>query len=501
MTHTSPWQDEKRPEYPALAKDGEFDVVIVGGGITGLTAAYLLKREGKRVAVLEKGRIGDGETSHTSAHLAAHIDTRVPSLIRQFGEDGARLVLQGGMAAIDTIEAIVEENGIECEFQRVPGYLHGSLEHDRDESEALHKDLAAGERLGFPVRFIEECAVAGKPAVCYPDQGVLHPTRYLAGLARAVHGDGCVVHENSDVTEIEEDPPVVIAGAIRMRCGYVVVATHVPLQGAAGTTRAMLFQTKLYPYSSYVLQARLPAGRLEPGLYWDTSDPYYYTRTRQGPEGDLVIFGGGDHKTGQQTDTAACYAQVESVLHRLWPDAVVTHRWSGQVIETPDGLPYIGEIVPHQFCATGFAGNGLTLGTLAGLMAVDAATGAANPWHQLFDPSRKVGLRSATEYVAENVDYPVHLVAGWLSRRRHGSVRAIQPGEGVVLMLHGKRVACHRSSAGELSKVSAVCTHLGCIVAFNAAEQTWDCPCHGSRFLPNGDVIGGPAEKPLETIR
>jgi glycine/D-amino acid oxidase-like deaminating enzyme/nitrite reductase/ring-hydroxylating ferredoxin subunit len=501
MSHTSPWQEADRPRFAELRTDGEFDVVVVGGGITGLTAAYFLKREGKRVMVLERGRIGAGETGHTSAHLAIHIDTRVPDLIKRFGETGAGLVLQGSMTAVDSIEAIVEEHGIQCEFERVPGFLHGSLQGERDETDDLHKDLAAAERLGFPVQFVEEGPIAGKPAVRYQDHALFHPTKYLEGLARAVAGDGCVIHEQSEVTEIEEDPPVVIVGDIKVRCGYVIVATHVPLQGAAGTTRAMLFQTKLYPYSSYVLQARLPAGRLEPGLYWDTSDPYYYTRTRRGPDGDYIIFGGCDHKTGTESDTAAHYAQVESMLHRLWPDAVITHRWSGQVIETPDGLPYIGEIIPHQFCATGYAGNGLTFGTLAGIMAADAATGVTSPWKELFNPSRKVGLRSAGEYVAENVDYPVHLVSGWLSSRKHGSVRAIQPGQGAVLMFNGKRVACHRSRTGELSKVSAVCTHLGCIVEFNPAEQTWDCPCHGSRFLPGGEVIGGPAEKPLEKVK
>lgn len=499
MEHRSPWQEPAGTRYPAIIKDAEFDVVVVGGGITGLTAAYFLKQSGKRVAVLEKGRIGTGETGHTSAHLAWHIDTRVPDLIKQFGESGAQLVLQANMTAIDAIEMIVEEQEIACEFERVPGYLHGSLTEQRDEADALHRDFAAAERLGFSAQYLEECPV-GKPGVRYPDQALIHPTRYLAGLAEAVQGDGSVIFEESEVSAIEDDPPIVRVRDVRLRCGYVVIATHVPLQGATGTTRALLFQTKLYPYSSYVVQARLPVGRLEPGLYWDTSDPYYYTRTRRGHDGDYIIIGGGDHKTGQQTDTDACYRQVERVLHRYWPDAVVTHRWSGQVIETPDGLPYIGEIIPHQFSATGFAGNGLTFGTIAGLMATDAVAGVENPWRQLFDPARKVGLRSAGEYLAENVDFPVHLVAGWIGKWKRASVRSIRPGHGEVLTLKGRKVACYRSEAGELSKVSAVCTHLGCIVAFNDAEQTWDCPCHGSRFTTAGDVIGGPAETTLERI-
>jgi Rieske Fe-S protein len=324
--------------------------------------------------------------------------------------------------------------------------------------------------------------------------------RYLQGLARLVDGDGCAVHEHSEVTEVEEGYRVTANGH-RVSCDHLVIATHVPLTGASGTLKAAAFQTKIYPYSSYVVGARVPQGVLPFGLYCDTSSPYYYLRVS--PLGDeaYAILGGADHKTGQEQDTEARYVDIEATLFQLLPQATIDHRWSGQVIETSDGLPYIGETAPGQFVATGYGGNGLTFGTMAGIMARDAVIGQANPWQKLFAPGRTT-LRGGTwDYLVENIDYPYHLVAGWLrGAEQDPDLRKLQPGEGRVVRRQGKRLACHRGEDGELSIVSAVCTHLGCIVRFNQAEQTWDCPCHGSRFLPNGQVIGGPAEASLEKV-
>jgi Rieske Fe-S protein len=212
-----------------------------------------------------------------------------------------------------------------------------------------------------------------------------------------------------------------------------------------------------------------------------------------------VIFGGEDHKTGQATDTPACYAALEASLTRLVPDIEVTHRWSGQVIETNDGLPYIGETSAHQFAATGFSGNGMTFGTLAGMMARDAALGRSNPWRDLFDIDRKT-LRGGTwDYLKENKDYLYYLVRDRFAASEK-SLRAVPRGEGRLVELNGEQVAAYRDPKGVVTLRSAVCTHMGCHVAWNGAERTWDCPCHGSRFKPDGDVLAGPAESPLAEV-
>jgi Rieske Fe-S protein len=235
-------------------------------------------------------------------------------------------------------------------------------------------------------------------------------------------------------------------------------------------------------------------------LFSDTSDPYFYLRVHEERDQLYAIFGGEDHKTGQADDTDACFERLERTMREILPAATPERRWSGQVIETSDGLPFMGKTAEHQFVGTGYSGNGLTFGTLAGIMAHDEVVGADNPWRALFDPDRKKLFSGLMTVVSENIDYPYHLIIDRLRQDRRSGVESVGRGEGRVLVVDGKRVACHRTDDGKLVMVKAECTHLGCLVRWNHAERTWDCPCHGSRFSPDGTVIGGPAEEPLERV-
>jgi Rieske Fe-S protein len=270
--------------------------------------------------------------------------------------------------------------------------------------------------------------------------------------------------------------------------------------GLTGLAGATAFQTKLALYTSYVIAGRVPRGIVPDALWWDTADPYAYLRVEPHRDFDLVIFGGEDHKTGQQDDTMSCYRRLEERLTAILPDVEVMHRWSGQVIETPDGLPYIGQSAEHQYAATGYAGNGLTFGTLAGMMISDAILGRTNPWSELFEPSRKAVTRGLWDYVKENADYPYYLIRDRFTGADAQSLRAVKRGEGKIIERDGSKVAAYRNAAGAVTLRSAICTHMGCVVGWNAAERTWDCPCHGSRFTPTGDVISGPAEAPLANV-
>jgi glycine/D-amino acid oxidase-like deaminating enzyme/nitrite reductase/ring-hydroxylating ferredoxin subunit len=499
MTRTSYWQQASMQAFPPRTLPRRVDVIVVGGGITGLTAAHLLKSSGKRVALFEKDRIGSGETARTSAHLTHVTDVTLTDLVKRFGDDAARLVWSGGETAIDLIESQVETLGIDCGFQRVPNFLSAKFNRDGERDEDLEAEAATARRLGFAARYETSGPIAGRPAVAYPDQAIFHPLQYLDGLARAVDGDGSMVAEQSEVMEVIDDPLTVVVNGEPIECDYLVIATHAPLMGKSGVVRATLFQTKLYPYSTYVVGARLPKGAMRPLLCSDTDDPYYYLRVHEDEEGPYAIFGGADHKTGQADDTARCFDDVERMLLRLIPDATVDRRWSGQVIETSDGLPFMGETSEQQFVATGYAGNGLTFGTLAGLMAHDAALGVGNPWRELFEPTRK-DVRALGTIVAENIDYPLHFIADRLRRRSGTTSEALRAGEGALLSLDGQRVAAYRTNDGTLVRLNPSCTHMGCLVRWNASESTWDCPCHGSRFTAEGEVLGGPAEEPLERL-
>ncbi len=496
---TPVWQQIELGSYDPLERPGHFDVVVVGGGITGLSAAHFLKAAGKKVCLLERERLGSGDTGQTTAHLTCVTDTRLTQLVKSFGREQAALTWYAGNSALDLIERIATDHGIPCEFRRTPGFLHAALDGDRDETAEIEAEVELARELGFDVDFVRSVPVVDKPGMRVRDQAKFHPRAYLAGLARLVAGRGSVIHELSEVSAVESDPLAVRVGDVRVECDFLVIATEVPLAGTSGLVKAALLQAKLASYSTYVVSGKLPPGHLPDLSLWGTGDPYYYLRIDTGRDFDRVIFGGNDHKTGQAADTADCYGKLEATLRRLLPSVAIDHRWSGQVVHTNDGLPLIGATSAQQFVATGFNGNGITFGTLAGLMARDAVLGQKNPWQELFSVDRQKIRGGTWDYIKENLDFPYYLVADRLASA-HRSSDDIHPGEGVVIKRDGRHVACSRDAAGRLHQVSAVCPHLGCLVRWNDAEHTWDCPCHGSRFEADGKLLAGPAESSLAPV-
>ena len=500
MKTTPYWmEDTGEPRFGPLQQHLEVDVVVVGGGVTGVTAAYLAKEAGFTVALLERGRWGAAETGHTTAHLTYVTDGRLHEMVGRLGRDHAQAVWDAGLAAMSEIQRIVEAGKIDCEFQSIPAYLHlpAGLKAASDGAEVngLREDARLASEFGFDAEFLDDVPLVGGPGVRFANQAKFHPRKYLAELIGRISGDGSQVCELTEVTQIEEKE--VKAGGYTIRCRHVFIATHVPLQGAAGTVSAALFQTKLAPYSTYAIGAKMPAGAAPDASFWDTGDPYFYLRVDRHEGHDYAILGGADHKTGQGGPTEERYAALEKRLHALVPKAVVKHRWSGQVVETSDGLPFIGATAPQQFVATGFSGNGMTFGTLGAMMACDAFRGRKNPWSALFNPERKVGWGGLWDYLKENADYPYYLAKQLLSGPEEGALGKIRRGEGKVVVLHGRKVAAYRDGKGRLTKRSAICPHLGCVVRWNKAEKTWDCPCHGSRFEARGAVMAGPAETEL----
>jgi len=359
------------PHFGALANDLEVDVVVIGGGLTGITAAYLLKEAGAKVALLERDRCAAADTGHTTAHLTYVTDERLHHLVKVFGKDAAKAFWEAGLAAIDQISEIVRDRKLDCEFKWVPGFLHASLKEDEDDKnlKSLHEDATLAREFGFAAEFVNSVPYANRPGVRFEHQAKFHPLKYLAPLLQRIDGDGSHVFEHTEASEVEPDPLTVHAGRFKIRCNYLIIATHTPLIGKSGLTSATLFQTKLALYTSYVLGARLPQGAVPEALFWDTADPYYYLRVDRRVDHDYAIFGGEDVKTGQEQDANEVFARLEKQLKGVLPRAEVQHRWLGQVVETNDGLPFIGENEGQQFIATGFCGNGFTLGTLSAVMS------------------------------------------------------------------------------------------------------------------------------------
>jgi len=503
MNTQSVWQktvEDAKNRYPSITQDLRVDALIVGGGITGVTAAYLLKKAGKKVALVEKNTVGSGETSHTTAHITYPTDERLRDLVSTFGRSHAQAAWDAQLAGSDQIASIVRSESIACELRHIPGYLFAAGEASiEDEGPRLMEDFQLSSEMGFDTSYVASAPVVNRPAVRFANQMKFHPLKYVNALAGLVNGDGSHVFEGCEASDFQESPSRAKCGDHTITYDHVFFATHVPLQGNTGTLSAALFQTKQALYSTYAIGAKLPAGSAPEALLWDTADPYLYLRFDRAEDGMYLIIGGKDHKTGQEENTAANYASLEADLLALFPDAAIDYRWSGQVVETPDGLPYIGEISKGQYVATGFSGTGMTWGTTAAMMFRDHVLGIKNPWQDLLAVSRKT-LSASWDYVKENKDYPFYLAKDLVAGPAKEQLANLLCGEGKILRQNGKKVAASRSEDGNLLVRSAVCPHMGCIVAWNSAEKTWDCPCHGSRFTASGDVIGGPAESPLEEV-
>jgi glycine/D-amino acid oxidase-like deaminating enzyme/nitrite reductase/ring-hydroxylating ferredoxin subunit len=449
MEKRSVWLDTSAlPEFPKLEGKVAVDVVVVGGGITGLTTAYLLKETGCRVA---------------------------------------------GHLAMKQIEDIAPELQIDCELKRVPGYLFAGFGKDtKMERETLQRDADLASQFGFDADLTESDPVFHRPAVRFPNQLKFHPLKYVNALAKALPGGGCHVFSRTSGSDIDSEKRELHTDTGVISYQALVAATHVPIQGERGTFGAALFQTKLAAYSTYAIEAEIEP--VAESLFWDTNDPYLYLRFDRRGNACSLIIGGEDHKTGH---TEARYERLEKILKENFRSAKPRHRWSGQVIETPDGLPYIGEVSDRQFVATGFSGNGMTLGTFSAMLIRDLISGKSDPWNGLFSPNRKATV-GTWDYVLENKDFPAYFIKDWI-----GSpvpAEDVRPGSGQITKIDGKKHAVYCDEQGKRTELSPICPHMGCIVAWNEAEKTWDCPCHGSRFTAMGEVIAGPAESNLRRI-
>ncbi|MGB9274174.1 MAG: FAD-dependent oxidoreductase [Terrimicrobiaceae bacterium] len=495
MKKQSLWIDTSPPQdFPQLRGRVVVDVLVVGGGITGLTTAYLLKKAGCRVALVDQQNIGGGETSHTTAHVTFVTDERLHKLASRLGQQEAQALWGAGRLAMQQIAEITGELDVDCELRRVPGYLFAAFGKDPEkETESLKEDALLADAFGFDADFMKSDPLFNRPAVRFPNQLKFHPLKYVNAIAKALHGDGCHVFSKTSGSNLDSEKHELHADGGVISYERVVAATHVPIQGERDTFGAALFQTKLAAYSTYAIEAEIDS--VAESLFWDTNDPYLYLRFDQREGGNSVIIGGEDHKTGQDEDTEARYERLERSLRKIFPDAKLKHRWSGQVLETPDGLPYIGEVAERQFLATGFSGNGMTLGTFSAILVRDLITGKSNPWTGLFAPDRK-SVAGFLDYVRENKDFLSYFVKDWL--RPAEPLESLRRGTGDVLKLGGKKRAVYCDEHGKRTVLSPICPHMGCIVAWNEAERTWDCPCHGSRFTATGEVIAGPAESNLE---
>ena len=496
------WEKASRQDsaYCPLQSDSSADVCVVGAGIAGLSTAYMMACEGRSVIILNDGRIGVDETQRTTAHLSNALDNRYYELEHLHGIDRARLAAESHTAAIDAIEAIIHAEHIQCDFERVDGFLFAPPTGNREQ---LEKEKEAAERAGVAVEWASRAPIQDfdtGPCLLFPEQAQFYPLNYLHGLAQAFGRLGGRVFTATHVQEVQAGPSAIVktAHGPEVRADAVVVAVDAP------AFDPYELYTPNASYWTYAIAVRVPHGSVTRALYWETSDPCHYVRlwsseTRSGD--DLLIVGGEDHKTGYGDHFDERFQRLETWTRGRFPQAGrVECRWSGQVIQPVDGLAFTGRHPlgrENIYVASGGSGRGMTHGMIAGMVLKDLICGRDNRWAGLYDPSR-VTLRALYELAKENNDNGSQF-ADWRTEVDVDPIDRIAPGQGATIQNGWTKLAVYRDEYGAYHRRSAVCPHLGCIVSWNSSEKSWDCPCHGSRFDPYGAVIHGPANSNLDT--
>jgi len=492
------WREIDLPAFPKLEEDLSVDVVIVGAGITGITAAYLLSKEGLKVAVLEAGNVLNGTTGHTTAKLTAQHGIIYDELINHFGKEKARLYYESHMSAIQFVENTVKENGIDCDFSKQEAYVYATTDEYDDK---LKTEWEAYKRLDIDGGLKDEIPfnIPIKTALLMRNQAQYHPLKFLRALLDDAIKAGCSVYENTVADDLEEDgpqPKVVTKTGQRVTGKHVIIASHFPFYDKPG-----LYFARMYADRSYAIGIKTDK-EYPGGMYISADSPTRSIRYTPYNGENLLIIGGENHKTGQGIDTLNHFEALQSFTEEVFGLTEYQYRWSAQDNVTLDKVPYIGpysEDRPNILVATGYKKWGMTTGILGGRLLADYILGQNNPYQEFYSPSRFQADPDLKSVFSTNADVAKHLIKGKLEIVEN-NLENLKDGEGSVVMYNGKRAGAYKDENGKLFIVDTTCTHLGCECEWNHAEKSWDCPCHGSRYSYAGDVIEGPTRKALELL-
>ena len=486
-------------DYPKVENDMDVDVAIIGGGITGITTAYLLKKAGARVAIIDSNKIVKGGTGHTTAKITSQHTLKYYKMVNAVGEEKARQYADANQAAIDLVEKITRENNIECDFRRAPAYV---FTEDENYVQKIEDEVKTASKLGLPAEYTEDHELPFKVKCLerFSNQACFHPRKYLLALASIIEGEDCRIYENTRVVDIEEGDEVHTAitdSGKKIRAKSIVQATRYPFYDKPG-----LYFTRVYPERSYLLGAHI-TDKLPEGMYINAESPNRTLRAHFCKEGDLLLIGGESHKTGHGGDTKQFYNICSDFAQSNYNVADIPYRWSAQDYTAMDEIPMIGHMTSGKnriYVATGFQKWGMSNGTASAMIISDLILKGESPWEDVFSPSRFTPAASAKNFIMENADVAKNYIQGKLNIPE--GTKDIKKGDAFISEVGGHKVGMYRDMDGELHFVSTTCTHIGCELKWNSAELSWDCPCHGSRFTYKGDIIEGPALeciKPVET--
>lgn len=487
------------PPYNAAPKSfpSKADVVVVGGGITGITTALKLQQAGKNCLLVEAQGLGFGTTGGTTAHLNTIMDTPYYKIKESFGENNARLVAQIARNSIEQIERYITEFNIECSFEKKAAYL---FSQDGEQSIELEKIIDGSKKVGIEIDYCASLPVAipFKKVARVNGQAQLHAVKYIYGLASAFERAGGIIAQKCTVTDVisREGETVVVTSSGEIGASYVVYATHIP-------PGVNILHFRCAPYRSYAMAIKLNDNNYPDAMVYDLYDPYHYYRTQEIAGTRYLIAGGEDHKTAHEEDTRECLARLEEYIRKYFDVESIPFAWSSQYFEPADGLPYIGHLPgnpPNIFVATGFGGNGMIYGTASADIIADLICSGKSGYEDLFDPGRVKPVAGFENFVKEAADVAGIFISKRLDIEKIDGFGELEKGEAKVVKLDGDSVAIYKDNTGELFAVNPACPHIKCMVAWNTLEKSWDCPCHGSRFSFTGELLTAPARKGLNRI-
>ncbi|SFL73375.1 FAD-dependent oxidoreductase [Salibacterium qingdaonense] len=496
--HTkSYWRDDTDlPSFGKLEEDTAADVVVVGGGITGLTTASLLIKEGLDVVVLEAGYLLNGTTGRTTAKITAQHGMIYDELIQHMGKTKARLYYESQIEALQFIKQNIKEQQITCDFQTETAYLYAETDQD---ARTLEKEYEACQSLHIDTEMKDSIplSINVQSALAMPGQGRFHPLQYVEHLVQEIVKHGGRIYEQTTAVNIarqKHKEAVLTENDCRVTADSIVCCSHFPFYEGTG-----FYSGRMHADRSYVLAVQTDI-TYPGGMYLSAGDPVRSLRSASMDGKEIVLIGGENHKSGQGRNTLDHYRALQQFAGNLFGRPEILYRWSAQDLTTIDKVPYVGEVTtsrPDVYIASGFNKWGMTNSTCAALLLRDLVLKKENPYSELYTPARFYADPSIKHFLKENVDVAKHLIKGKLEMP-HASIEGLERDDAAVFMADGQRKGAYKDKDGELFIVDTTCTHMGCEVEWNHGDRTWDCPCHGSRFSCTGEVIEGPAEKPLQ---
>ena len=498
LTSKSYWIDStNETNYKALEKDIKVDIAIIGGGITGITTALLLKNEGFKVALIEADKIAQATTGHTTAYVTSQHDIIYSNLISSMGIEKAKQYADANEGAIDFIENMVKKYNIDCDFCRLPAYIYTT---DENYIDTIKAEVEAAKSVGIKAKYVEnlDLPFSIKGALCFENQAQFHPRKYLLKIAENIYGNDCEIYENTRAVDIEHDDvyTVITDTGFKVIAPIVILASHFPFYDGLG-----LYFTRLRPQRSYVITAKIK-DELPKGTFVDAGESGWYFRSQNYKDSKMLIIGGEDHKTAHGGDMMEHYVKLKEYAEKNFSVEEFLYRWSTQDYITIDGVPYVGNLTSSSeniYVATGYGEWGMTNGTAAANILRDIIVKNESPYQEVYNPSRNISTAGIKNFAKENFDVTKQLIKGKLQVGQYNI--KLKNDEGKIVEIDGERYGAYRDKNGELHIVDITCTHIGCELKWNSAEKSWDCPCHGSRFTFEGDIIEGPAVNRLNHLR